>query len=108
MSCFGLPGVGLGQVRTSLGTAFNEGLAAHCPSGLRTLVANSELAVCSRSLEAVGRAFATVIGPLAAIQMTVVAVLLNSPPVSLRLPDRVPLRQRKPPARHIGETGGAA
>ncbi len=37
---------------------------------LRTLVANSELAVCSRASEAGGLAFATVLGPLVATWMT--------------------------------------
>jgi hypothetical protein len=72
-------------------------MPADCPPGLslesihlaasqnvRTLVANSELAVCSWALEAGGSAFASVRDPLAALRCPALAQLLNSPPVSVR------------------------
>ncbi len=51
----------------------------------RTLVANSELAVCSWALEAGGSAFASVLDPLAALRCPALAQPVNSPPVSDRL-----------------------
>jgi len=52
---------------------------------LGTLVANSELAVCSWALEAGGSAFASVLDLLAALRCPALAQPVNSPPVSLGL-----------------------
>ena len=59
---------------------------AHAPAGVwilnpETLVANSELAVCSWALEAGGSAFASVLDSLAALRCPALTQPANSPPV---------------------------
>jgi len=71
-----------------------------CTLSLGTLVANSELAICSWASVAGGLASATVLGPSAVTRMTSGSGLLNSPPVSLGLDSIHPVAA---PTAMVGE-----